>query len=136
MKESTLLFTADPTSPNLGMLNCEEERVLCATWSAGTPSVLYYQVPKAQPEGEERLPTPLHFVYMNSTTVTPEEIYQIHSKKNFEKNPAYEGAMHPTDGLLAKYNLNVPLGYAIYGLSAIPSWMFMIGISLFSRTIM
>lgn len=92
-------------------------------------------MPQAQPEGEERLPIPLHVVYMNSTTVTPEEIYQIHSKKNFEKVPLYEGAMHPTDGWLAKYNLNIPLGYAIYAVGAIPSWVFMIGISFFSRTI-
>lgn len=72
---------------------------------------------------------------MNSTTVTPEEIYQIHSKKNFEMVPLYEGAMHPTDGWLAKYNLNIPFGYAIYAIGTIPSWVFMIGISFFSRTI-
>lgn len=73
---------------------------------------------------------------MNSTTLTPEELYQIHSKKTFEEVPAYEGSMHPTDGWLAKYNLIVPLGYAIYAIGAIPSWMFMIGISFFSRTVM
>lgn len=71
---------------------------------------------------------------MNTTTVTPEEIYQIHSKKNFEKVPRYEGIMHPTDGWLAKYHLNIPVGYAIFAIGAIPSWAVMIGISLFSRT--
>lgn len=44
--------------------------------------------------------------------------------------------MHPTDGWLAQYNLNVPLGYVIYAVGAVPSWMFMIGISFFSRTVM
>lgn len=134
--ESVLLFSADPTSPNLGLLNCEENRVLCSAWSAGAPSVYYYQIPKALPEGEERLPTPLHVVYMNTTTVTPEELYQIHSKKNFEKAAEYEGAFHPTDGWLAKYQLLMPLGYAIFAVGAIPSWLFMIGISFFSRTVM
>lgn len=117
------------------MLNCEENRVLCAIWSSGAPSVYHYQVPKAQPEGE-KLPTPLHIVYMNATTVTPEELYEIHSKKLFEKVPANEGALHPVDGWLAEYNLNVPLGYVIYAAGAVPSWMFMIGISFFSRTFM
>ncbi|GLI79524.1 hypothetical protein PoHVEF18_007861 [Penicillium ochrochloron] len=135
-KESVLLFSADPTAPNLGQVNCEEERVLCATWSAGAPSVFYFQVPQAQPEGQARLPTPLHVVYMNTTTVTPEELYQIHSKKTFEKVPAYEGAFHPTDGLLAQYHLNVAFGYAIWAIGAIPSWTFMIAISFFSRTVM
>ena len=131
-----MLFSADPTSPNLGLLDCEEERVLCAAWSAGAPSVYYYQVPQAQPTDQERLPTPLHIVYLNSTTVTPEELYQVHSKKKFEKVPTYKGAFHPADGWLAKYNLMIPLGYAIYGMGAIPSWLFMVGISFFSRTVM
>lgn len=73
---------------------------------------------------------------MNTTTVTPEELYQIHSKKNFEKEPAYEGAMHPTDGWLAKYGLIIPVGWAIFIIGAIPSWAFMIFISFFSRTVM
>lgn len=136
IQESVLLFSADPTSPSLGLLNCEENRVLCSAWSAGAPSVYYYQIPKALPEGEERLPTPLHVVYMNTTTVTPEELYQIHSKKNFEQAAEYEGAFHPTDGWLAKYQLLMPLGYAIFAVGAIPSWLFMIGISFFSRTFM
>ncbi|KAJ5485270.1 hypothetical protein N7539_005258 [Penicillium diatomitis] len=134
--ESVVLFSADRTSPNLGLLNCEEERVLCATWSAGAPTVFYFQLPQAQPLGQERLPTPLHVVYLNHTTITPQELYQIHSKKTFEDVPAYEGALHPTDGWLAKYQLNVPVGYAIWALGAIPSWSFMILVSFFSRTIM
>lgn len=136
IQESVLLFSADPTSPHLGLLNCENERVLCAAWSAGGPSVFYFQVPEIQFEGQERPPTPLHVVYLNATTVTPEELYQIHSKKYFEKVPAYEGAMHPIDGWLAKYGLIVPVGYAIFGIGAVPSWAFMIGISFFSRTFM
>lgn len=118
------------------MIDCESERVLCAAWSSGAPSVWYYQVPQAQPAGQERLPTPLHVVYMNTTTVTPQELYEIHSKKNYEKVDAYEGAFHPTDGWVAKYNLTLAFGYFIYGIGAIPSWMFMLGISFFSRTFM
>lgn len=95
----------------------------------------YFQVPKAQADGE-RAPTPLHIVFLNDTTVTPEEIYQIHSKKLWQKVDAYEGVLHPTDSWLARNNLNVPLGYAIYGLSSIPSWLFMIVISFVSRTMM
>ncbi|KAJ6096596.1 hypothetical protein N7486_007342 [Penicillium sp. IBT 16267x] len=133
-QESTLLFAADPTSPNLGLLDCEEHRVLCSIWSAGAPSVHYFQVPEAQAEG--RAPTPLHIVQMNHTTVTPEELYKIHSEKNFEKVEAYEGAMHPTDSWLAQNKLNIPIGYALYGIGTVPSWVFMIGISMFSRTFM
>ncbi|KAL4953146.1 hypothetical protein BDW69DRAFT_166070 [Aspergillus filifer] len=132
--ESVLLFAADPTSPNLGYLDCESNQLLCSAWSAGAPSVWYFEVPAAQIE--ERPSTPLHIVYVNSTTVTPEAIYKIHSDKIFENKPAYEGAFHPTDGWLAQYGLLVPLGYFIYGFGIVPSWLFMIIISMASRTMM
>lgn len=131
--ESILLFSVDRTSPHLGSLNCEKENVLCSTWFASPPTVWHFQIPQAQ-VGEERLPTPLHIVPLNTSTITPEGIYKIHSEKNYETFPAYEGALHPTDGWLAKTGLNVALGYIIFGFSAIPSWLFMIGVSLFSRT--
>ncbi|KAL5343719.1 hypothetical protein BJX70DRAFT_120953 [Aspergillus crustosus] len=134
--ESVLLFATDPTSPNLGYLDCESNQPLCSAWSAGAPSVWYFKVPQAQETAEERASTPLHIVYVNSTTVTPETFYKIHTEKTYEKRPAYEGAWHPTDGWLAQYGLLVPLGYVIYGFGIIPSWLFMIVISMGSRTIM
>lgn len=73
---------------------------------------------------------------MNATTVTAQDLYKIHSEKKYAESAPYEGFLHPTDGILAQYNLNVPFGYFIYGVGAVPSWMFMIGISFFSRTIM
>ncbi|KAJ5955532.1 hypothetical protein N7501_009811 [Penicillium viridicatum] len=135
-KESVLLFSADPTSPQLGYLDCEANQVLCAAWSASAPSVQYYQIPKEPSVGEERAPTPFRNIYLNATTVTPETIYEIHAKKTYEKVPVYEGALHPVDGWVAKYQLNIPMGYVIWALGAVPSWLFMIGISFFSRTMM
>lgn len=117
-------------------MDCESSAILCSIWSAGAPSVFYYHVPKAPQVGEVKAPTPLHIFYLNATTITPEEIYQIHGKKLYNEIAPYEGALHPIDGVLAQYNLNIPLGYLIWGLGAIPSWMFMIGISFFSRSFM
>ncbi|KAL4764046.1 uncharacterized protein BDW70DRAFT_130255 [Aspergillus foveolatus] len=133
--QSVLLFAADPTSPNLGYLDCESNQLLCSAWSAGAPSVWYFKVPQVQTT-EERPSTPLHIVYVNATTVTPESIYKIHAEKTYENKPAYEGAFHPTDGWLAQYGLLVPLGYVIYGFGVVPSWLFMIVISMASRTMM
>ncbi|KAF9890164.1 hypothetical protein FE257_006325 [Aspergillus nanangensis] len=131
--QSILLFAADPTAPNLGLVDCESNQVLCSAWSAGAPAVWYFQVPQA---AEPRAPTSLHNVYLNITTVTPETIYKVHSEKTYENKPAYEGLLHPTDGFLAQNGLLVPVGYVIYGFGAVPSWLFMIGISFFSRTMM
>lgn len=129
------MFAADKKSPNLGYLDCEKNQVLCSAWSAGAPSAWYFKVPEAQ-VGEERPATSLHNMYLNSTTVTAEDFYKIHSEEKYNAVPAYEGALHPTDGILAKYGLLLPVGYVIYGLSAIPSWAFMVGISFMSRTLM
>ncbi|KKK26189.1 hypothetical protein ARAM_000971 [Aspergillus rambellii] len=133
--ESVPLFAADPTSPNLGYLDCESNQLLCSIWSAGAPSAWYFKVPEAQASGE-RAPTALHMVYLNTTTVTPQTIYRIHAEKTYEKKPAYDGAFHPTDGWLAQYGLLVPVGYIIYGFGAVPSWLFMILVSFASRSMM
>lgn len=129
------LFAVDPTSPNLAYLNCENERILCSIWAAGTPAVWHFQVPQVSTE-EPRPPYPLHIVTLNATTVTPETIYKIHSDQTYQNDPRYEGALHPFDGWVAQYGINVPLGYFMYGLGVVPSWVFMIGISYISRTYM
>ncbi|RAL09745.1 aminoacyl-tRNA hydrolase [Aspergillus homomorphus CBS 101889] len=133
--ESVLLFSADPTSPNLARLDCEANQVLCAAWSASAPSVWHFEVPQAQ-LGEGRAPTTLHTAHLNTTTVTPETIYKLHSEKIIEQSPAYEGLLHPTDGFFAKNGLLLPLGYVMWGFGSIPSWLFMLFISFFSRTFM
>ncbi|PYI22537.1 PTH2-domain-containing protein [Aspergillus violaceofuscus CBS 115571] len=131
--ESVLLFSADPTSPHLARLDCEANQVLCAAWSASAPSVWHFEVPQAQ-LGEGRAPTTLHTAHLNTTTVTPETIYKLHSEKHFEQTPAYVGLLHPTDGFFAKNGLLLPLGYVMWGFGSIPSWLFMLFISFFSRT--
>lgn len=131
-QESVNLFAADKTSPHLGYLNCEDNRILCSVLSVGPSNVWYVQVPAALPSGE-RAPTPLYALYQNVTTVTAEDIYKVHSEKKYAGVEPYEGAFHPTDGWLAQTGLLVPLGYVLFGLSVVPSWLFMIMISMFSR---
>lgn len=123
----------DSTSPELGILDCEKEKLLCASWFVSCPSLAYYQIPPAQ-IGEERPPITVALRALNTTSVTGEGIYKFHSEKQYVR-ARYEGILHPTDGFLAKYKLNLVVGSVIYGLSAIPSWLFMVGISLISRTI-
>lgn len=132
---SVPLFAVDPTSPNLAYLNCENDKILCSIWVAGAPYVWHLQVPQVSTE-EPRLPYSLHIVALNSTTVTPETIYKIHSEQTYQNVPLYDGALHPFDGWLAQYGLNVPLGYLMFGFSAVPTWVVMIAVSYFSRTYM
>ena len=73
---------------------------------------------------------------MNRTSVTAGEIAAVHTEEKYKESPVYEGFWHPFDGPLAKAGLGIPLGYAIWGFAQVPSWMVMVGISFFSRTIM
>lgn len=135
-QESLPLFAADLTSPSLGRLDCDQENILCSTWSTGPAAVWHVQRPVIAEAGQEKPPTPIHMVHVNVTTVTPQDIYNIHAKKTWENARLYEGAWHPMDGWLAKYKLNFIGGCIVYGLGLVPNWVMMIGISFLSRTMM
>ena len=129
--ETATIFVADATAPNLGYLNCDTEPILCATWATGPPSIWHIQLP------HQSIPTTtIRIIKLNSTTTTAGEITAIHTGKTYEKEPVYEGAFHPFDGWVAQLHLNQPLGYALYYFSLIPSWLFMIVISMVSRNVM
>jgi hypothetical protein len=75
-------------------------------------------------------------IYVNRTTITAPEVAAIHLQETYKQTEPYEGIFHPFNGPLAEYGLNIPVGYAIWGFSKIPSWAFMIGVSFVSRNIM
>lgn len=133
--ESAALFAVDPTAPNLGYINCESQAVLCSTWLASAPSIWHIQLPITQAD-QSRPATTIHIIPLNATTTTSQDIVQIHTTKSYVKTPIYEGAFHPFDGWVSKAMLNKPMGFILYGFSVIPSWAFMIIISMGSRSIM
>ena len=116
-------------------MDCEQNPILCAVWAASAPTLWHLQVPQRLP-GEPRPEIPLHVVYLNHTTVRPENVYNAHAKKEWQEKPRYEGWLHPWDGVLAQNGLLTPLGYAIYYIGMVPSWATMIGISFMSRSLM
>ncbi|KAL8710757.1 MAG: hypothetical protein Q9220_004775 [cf. Caloplaca sp. 1 TL-2023] len=133
--ESAALLAADPTSPRLAYANCDKDPILCATWAAGPPTIWYIQLPVTAPD-QSKPATTIRIVGLNTTTTTAKDITSIHTQKTYEKKPVYEGSLHPFDGWVAKYGLLVPFGYVMYGFANVPSWAFMIVISMGSRFIM
>jgi hypothetical protein len=132
---SVALLSATPNPPNLAYLNCEQDGVLCNAWGVSPPRVLHIQLP--QPLADQSTPaTTVRAISFNRTTVTAPEIAAIHLQETYKQTAPYEGFFHPFNGPLAEYGLNIPVGYAIWGFSKIPSWAFMIGVSFISRNIM
>lgn len=133
--ESAALFAADPTAPRLAYADCDEQAILCTTWAASAPSIWHIQLPIPQAD-QSKPATTIHIIPLNFTTTTAQEILQIHTAKSYEQTPVYEGAFHPFDGYLAQFGLNRALGYFLFVFTLVPSWAFMIIISMFSRSIM
>lgn len=132
---SVPLLQASKNAPNLAYLDCESEPVLCNAWAAGPPTVLHLLLPQPLPD-QSTPATTARFIPLNRTSVSSAEIVGLHTQAKYKDTEPYEGVWHPFDGQLVKFGLNVPIAYAIWGFSKVPSWAFMIGISFLSRTIM
>ena len=134
LQASVALFRPDVSAPHLAVLDCEQEELLCGAWCADTGSIWYILVPKPVPN-QSKGPTAItiHNLLPNSTS---SDITKIHTQKQYLNTPQYNGRMHPFDGWVVEWGLQMPVAYTLWGLSKIPSWAFMIFVSLFSRSIM
>lgn len=85
----------------------------------------------------EPAPIDIYVKRLNFTTTTPDTFVELYKtredKSQFKKKDGY---FHPFDGELAKYGVAVPVAYLLWGLSVVPSWAMMLGVSFISRTMM
>lgn len=131
--ESVALVSASRNPPNLAMLNCETDGVLCNAWTVTVPGVLHMFLP--QPLADQSSPSStVRYIKVNRTSVTAPELAAIHLTEKYKETEPYEGYFHPFNGPLATAGLNIPLGYVLWGFSRVPSWVFMVAVSFFSRT--
>ncbi|GAM84488.1 hypothetical protein ANO11243_024840 [Dothideomycetidae sp. 11243] len=133
--KSVPLLSALKGTPNLGRLDCDQEKVLCHAWSASPPSVLYFRVPQPLADQSSQA-TEVRYIYLNHTSVTATEFTALYTQGKYKNTPVYEGMWHPFDGALARNGLAIPLGYVFWTFGLVPSWMIMIAISMFSRTVL
>lgn len=133
--ESVALISASRSPPELALLDCEADPVLCLSWSIRPPSVLHMLLP--QPLADQSTPaTTVRPIYFNRTTVTAPEIAAIHLQEKYKETEPYEGIFHPFNGFLAQNGLNIYAGWVLWGFNQVPSWLFMVLISIVSRTMM
>ena len=132
---SSLSTRPDAPTLRLGKVDCEKESVLCTALSAGLPTVWHFMVPKkSSPQGK----TPLHIVPLNISTTEVSHITAIpsNSKSRYLEFKEDNSSSHPIDGWLAQTGLLIPLGYFLWGIGSMPSWVMMIVVSFVSRQIM
>jgi hypothetical protein len=114
----------------MALVNCDDQPVLCNAWSAPVGALWIF----------EMLPEPSNINIwtkkLNLTTTTSDDLVQLH--KNGYKTEAnlHDGLFHPFNGPIAQNGLSTPVGYVLWAFSLLPSWAFMIFVSLFSRRMM
>lgn len=73
---------------------------------------------------------------LNLTTVTSDDLIQLQKDGYRTVAEEHDGVFHPFNGALAQNGLSIPAGYLLWAFGLLPSWAFMIFISLFSRRMM
>lgn len=129
--QSAAKIAALPDAPHIGYINCDDQPILCNAWSAGAGTIWLFEM---RPEPQ---PVDIYMKRLNMTTATPDDFVEVYKtrqdKSQFTKKDGY---FHPFDGELAKYGIAVPVAYLLWGLSVVPSWAMMLGVSFLSRTMM
>lgn len=129
------ILAAKPSAPKFAYLDCETETLLCNALSVGAPSLYAFSIPK--PLADQSAPVPVvRYQPLNRTSTTTETFKKLVIDNDIEKVEPYEGLFHPFSGELWKYNLAIPYAYVTWGFSKMPSWLPMILISFFSRSVM
>ncbi|KAK4039148.1 hypothetical protein C8A01DRAFT_47353 [Parachaetomium inaequale] len=125
---------ASQPSPHLASANCDDQPVLCNSWSANGGGLWLWRLLPA--------PAPVDIMTkrVNLTTISSQDVVDYYTAANRTaagwKTVSPDGYFHPTEGTLAKMGLSVPLGYLFWGLNIIPSWGMMLIVSFVSRYMM
>ncbi|KAH9893840.1 hypothetical protein F4778DRAFT_748651 [Xylariomycetidae sp. FL2044] len=128
--ETAAKFALLPDAPRTALLNCDDQPVLCNAWSAPVGALWIFEMlpePAAINVWSKRL---------NLTTTTSDDLMKLHEEGYKTQAKLHEGTFHPFNGWLAQNKLQVPAGYALWFFNLLPSWAFMILVSLLSRTMM
>ncbi|KAI1635497.1 hypothetical protein F4809DRAFT_452811 [Biscogniauxia mediterranea] len=128
--ETAAQFALTPDAPHTALLNCENQPVLCNAWSAPVGALWIFEM---LPE-----PSPVNIwtKRLNMTTVTSDDFIELQKSDYKAAANLHNGTFHPFNGPLAQYGVSVPVGYVLWFFNLLPSWMFMILVSMFSRSMM
>ncbi|KAI1432158.1 hypothetical protein GGR50DRAFT_627248 [Xylaria sp. CBS 124048] len=128
--ETAAKFAAEPGSPHMALLNCDQQPILCNAWAAPPGSLWIF----------EMLPKPssirIFTKRLNATTTTSDDLVQLQNGGYKTLSHEHDNFFHPFNGVLAQNGLSIPVGYLLWGFGLIPSWAFMIFVSFFSRRMM
>jgi hypothetical protein len=121
-------FALLPNSPHMALLNCEDQPILCNSWSlpVGILSIIDLLPPPAQVD--------VYRKRLNFTTTTSDDLVAFRNDRSAFK--LEDGWFHPFNGKVTELGLAVPFGYIVWVFNVIPNWLFMLVVSFASRSMM
>ncbi|KAI1090107.1 hypothetical protein F5B19DRAFT_464673 [Rostrohypoxylon terebratum] len=123
-------WAVTPGSPHTALLNCENQPVLCNSWSAPVGAIWIFEILP------EPAPIDIWTRRLNMTTVTSDDIVAMRDEGFKSSAKLHDGFFHPFNGPLAKNGFATSVGWVIWVFNLLPSWAFMVLVSMFSRTMM
>lgn len=73
---------------------------------------------------------------LNLTTVTSDDFIQLQKDGHRTQSKLHDGIFHPFNGWFAQNGVSSIVGYVLWGFNLVPSWLFMVAVSMLSRTMM
>ncbi|KAL7798206.1 hypothetical protein V8C37DRAFT_369087 [Trichoderma ceciliae] len=126
--ETAAKFAELPNTPHMGIINCDNQPVLCNAWSAHVGNIWAFEMlPKPAP-------IDVYKKRLNLTTVTTDELIKAHEAGNKEGFALLDSWFHPFNGKITELGLSVPVGYLIWAFGLLPNWAFMLIVSFASRS--
>jgi len=119
-----------PNSPHMGLVNCDDQPILCNTWSASVGNIWAIDMlPKPAP-------IDIYKRRLNLTTVTADDLVKLYEAGHHKGFVLLDSWFHPFNGKAVELGLSVPLGYLFWVFGLVPNWLFMLVVTFASRAIM
>lgn len=117
-------------TPKMAFVNCDEEQVLCSAWAAG-PGTLWIIDLLPPPSDVE-----IYGKRLNLSRVTTDDVEKYLDPAERGEFKELATIFHPFNSKIAKAGMSIPVGYVVHYVGMVPSWAFMFGLSMLSRTLM
>lgn len=128
--ETAAKFALTPGSPHMAFVNCDDQPILCNSWAASTAQVWSFAM--LPPPG----PVEIYKKRLNLTTTTSADLVALHASKTKAEWTLVDSVFHPFTGKVAELGLAVPYGYVMWAFGLVPNWLFMVIVSIASRSMM
>ncbi|KAF7558776.1 hypothetical protein G7046_g5380 [Stylonectria norvegica] len=128
--ETAAKFATDPDTPHMAYLNCDDQPILCNSWSTATANLYIFEMlpPPA--------PVDIYRKRLNLTTTTSDDLVALQASGSKETFALLDSWFHPINGKAAELGVAVPFGYVMWAFGLVPNWLFMLIVSFGSRTLM